>query len=144
VLGQQGVRPDVVLVDNASSDSTLKIVANYRQRIRVILNKSNVGFAAAQNQAIRATRAPWVLTLNPDLLMEPGFLLKLVQAGQLDAGAGAVCGKLLSIGDGFEPLPERRIDSAGIYFTPAMRHFDRGWHQPDSPTFNHTEYVFGA
>ena len=100
----------------------------FGDRIRVIPNRKNVGFAAAQNQGIRAGRADWVLTLNPDLLMEEDFVRRLVDAGELDRGAGAVCGKLLSIGPGFERLAEPRIDSTGIFFTPTMRHFDRGWH----------------
>jgi GT2 family glycosyltransferase len=50
----------------------------------------------------------------------------------------------LSIGPGFQPLPETRIDSTGIYFTPAMRHFDRGWHEPDRDEDDGPEYVFGA
>ncbi len=63
---------------------------------------------------------------------------------QADPGAGTVCGKLFSIGPGFQPLAEPRIDSTGIYFTPAMRHFDRGWHEPDRQRFDRMEYVFGA
>ncbi len=85
-----------------------------------------------------------MLTLNPDVLLEPDFVRCLLDAGNLDPGAGAVCGKLLSVGRDFQPLAERLIDSAGIYFTPTARHFDRGWHQPDGPAFGRTEYVFGA
>ena len=144
LLAQQGVRLDVVVVDNASADATREILAGYHGRVRIVQNRANAGFAAGQNQAIRAVRGQWVLTLNPDVLMEPGFLRSLVDAGRRDPGAGAVCGKLLSIGADFDPLPKRRIDSAGIYFTPAMRHFDRGWSQADGPAFDRAEYVFGA
>jgi GT2 family glycosyltransferase len=84
------------------------------------------------------------LTLNPDLLMEEDFVRRLAEAGELDRGAGAVCGKLLSIGPGFEPLAERRLDSTGLFFTPAMRHFDRGWHESDDGAYDRAEYVFGA
>src|SRR5579883_219201 len=101
-------------------------------------------FAAAQNLAIQATTAPWVLTLNPDVLLRPGFIRALVDAAACDPRAGSVCGKLLSIGPGFEPLPEDRIDSTGIFFTPAMRHFDRGWHEPGHRYSSGPEYVFGA
>src|SRR5207249_2283341 len=113
VLAQQGVRLDVVVVDNASTDATPQVLRDYP--VRVFQNPNNIGFAAAQNQAICAARGCWILTLNPDLLMEPGFLRNLVDAGGRDSRAGAVCGKLLSIGEDFEPLPERLIDSAGIY-----------------------------
>jgi GT2 family glycosyltransferase len=76
--------------------------------------------------------------------MRPGFIRALVEAGEADPQAGAVCGKLLSIGPGFRPLTRRIVDSAGLYFTPEMRHFDRGWHEPDGDCFNRAEYIFGA
>jgi len=143
-LAQTGIQPAVVVVDNASEDDTRSILLEFGNRIQVIWNQQNVGFAAAQNQGIRSTRADWVLTLNPDLLMEPDFIRRLVDTGKLDAGAGAVCGKLLSIAPGFRHLPETRIDSTGLFFTPTMRHFDRGWHEPDDGAYDQAEYVFGA
>ena len=141
---QERVQVEVIVVDNASSDATGAILREFGERIRVIRNKQNRGFAEGQNQAIRATSAAWVLTLNPDVLMPPGFIRKLVDAGESDPSAGTVCGKLFSIGPGFEPLPEPKIDSTGIFFTPAMRHFDRGWRQPDTRYLERMEYVFGA
>jgi GT2 family glycosyltransferase len=144
VLEQQGVTFEVVVVDNASIDDTRKILKEFKGRIRKILSSRNLGFAEAQNQAIAASTAEWVLTLNPDVLLLPDFIRCLVEAGESDPGAGAVCGKLLSIGPGFEPLPEARIDSTGIFFTPAMRHFDRGWRRPETEYSERMEYVFGA
>jgi GT2 family glycosyltransferase len=144
VLNQRDVQLEIVVVDNASTDETRAILENFGDCIRVVPNPVNIGFAAAQNQAIRSSTAEWILTLNPDVLLEPDFVRSLVDAGILDPGAGAVCGKLLSAGPGFQPLPHRLIDSAGIYFTPTARHFDRGWHEPDGPAFDHSEYVFGA
>jgi GT2 family glycosyltransferase len=144
VFAQRGAALQVMVADNASTDGTREILRRYRGRIRLILNRRNEGFAAAQNQVIRSTTAPWVLTLNADVLLQPGFIRGLLDAGEMNGDAGAVCGKLLSIGAGFRPLKERLIDSAGLYFTPEMRHFDRGWHEPDGERFNHLEYVVGA
>jgi GT2 family glycosyltransferase len=134
----------VVVVDNASTDETRTVLKSFRKRIRAIYNDCNLGFAEAQNRAIRASSSEWVLTLNPDVLMLPGFLRALVAAGSSDPEAGCVCGKLFSIGPGFRPLDRLRIDSTGIYFTPAMRHFDRGWHQAECSAYDRLEYVFGA
>src|SRR5947209_10704444 len=67
VLAQHGLRLDLVVVDNCSTDATPEILNEYRGRIRIIRNRDNLGFAAAQNQAIRAARGRWVLTLNPDV-----------------------------------------------------------------------------
>jgi GT2 family glycosyltransferase len=82
--------------------------------------------------------------LNPDVLLGSSFVRRLVEAGESDRDHGTVCGKLLSIGSGFEPLERPLIDSTGIYFTPEMRHFDRGWHEPDDGRYGEREYVFGA
>jgi GT2 family glycosyltransferase len=144
IFEQEGVATEVVVVDNASSDGTRAILRRYRNRIRAIYNDRNLGFAEAQNQAIRSSHADWVLTLNPDVLLLPHFIRTLWEAGRADPSAGSVCGKLLSTGPGFQPLEEQRLDSTGIFFTPAMRHFDRGWHEPDGPAFDSLEYVFGA
>jgi GT2 family glycosyltransferase len=135
---------EVVVVDNASSDATRSLLRPYSDRIALILNDKNEGFAAAQNRAIAASTGKWVLTLNPDVLMGAGFIRRLVEAGEADPATGTVCGKLLSIGPGFEPLERSLIDSTGIYFTPEMRHFDRGWHEPDDGRYDRLEYVFGA
>jgi GT2 family glycosyltransferase len=145
VLAQDGVSLRVVVADNASTDGTHAILSEFQGRIQVILCPRNVGFAAGQNRAIEASAgADWVLTLNPDVLMQPGFVRHLLDAGSADPTVGAVCGKLFSIAPGFEPLAEPRIDSAGIYFTPNMRHFDRGWYERDSRRYDCGEYVFGA
>jgi GT2 family glycosyltransferase len=144
-LAQEGVPLEVVVVDNASTDETPSILRGFESRIRLIQSARNTGFAAGQNTAIEASRgADWVLTLNPDVLLEPGFVRRLVESGASDSSVGAVCGKLLSIAPGFQPLPRPRIDSAGIYFTPNMRHFDRGWHEFDEHRYDAAEYVFGA
>ncbi len=144
VLRQGDAPIEVVVVDNASSDGTREILRDFGDRIRTIRCARNLGFAEAQNRAIRSSAAEWILTLNPDVLLLPGFIRMLLDAAAIDPGAGSVCGKLLRIGPGFHPLPEPRIDSTGIFFTPAMRHFDRGWHQLDQACFENMEYVFGA
>jgi GT2 family glycosyltransferase len=142
---QQEYQPlEVIVVDNASQDDSKSKLARYKNRIRLIENDRNAGFAAAQNQAIAASRGQWVLTLNPDVLLQRGFVERLAEAGNLDASVGAVSGKLLRIGCDLTIPNEPRIDSTGIYFTPGMRHFDRGWNEPDDGRFPHIEYVFGA
>ncbi len=144
VFAQSGPPVEVVVVDNASVDGTRETLSRFRGRVHAIYNKRNVGFAAAQNQAIAASSGGWVLVLNPDVLLLPGFIERLVAAGRIDPAAGTVCGKLLAIGPDLKPPAERRLDSTGIYFTRAMRHFDRGWNEPDDGRFDQREYVFGA
>ena len=57
---------------------------------------------------------------------------------------GTVCGKLLTIKSNFD-LPEKAlVDSTGIYFTPMLRHLDRGSQEVDNGHYLNYEYVFGA
>src|SRR5579864_1239174 len=62
-LRQQTCGPlEVVIVDNASSDGTREILDRLQApEYQVILNQENVGFAVAQNQAIRRSRGEWLL-----------------------------------------------------------------------------------
>src|SRR5580658_2503656 len=144
VLAQKYPNVEVVIVDNASTDGTVDILEPFADRCRIYYNEQNLGFAAAQNQAIALANGEWVLTLNPDVLLMPGFVQALVDAGTVDPKVGTVCGKLLSILANFD-LPEKElVDSTGIYFTPALRHLDRGSQEVDNGHYLNFEYVFGA
>ena len=144
VLAQRYADKEIIVVDNASTDGTVDILEQFEDRCRIIYNDENIGFAGAQNQAIRASNGDWVLTLNPDVLLLPNFIQALVDAGQFDARIGSVCGKLLTILASFD-LPEKPlVDSTGIYFTPMLRHLDRGSQEVDKGHYLNHEYVFGA
>ncbi len=135
---------EVVVVDNASSDGTVDVLHQFEQRVRVIPNSENRGFAGGQNQAIALCRGNWVLALNPDVRLQPDFISNLVHAGEGDDSVGTLCGKLMSMRDDFEVPQTPVIDSTGIFFTPNLRHFDRGSREPDKGLYNRSEYVFGA
>jgi len=71
VLDQKYPHLEVIVIDNASTDGTIDILEQFEDRCQIIYNEENVGFAAAQNQAIALARGDWVLTLNPDVLLLP-------------------------------------------------------------------------
>lgn len=144
VLAQKGPKFEVIVIDNDSTDGTRDILESYEDRCAIIYNDRNVGFAAAQNQAIRLARGNWVLTLNPDVLLMPYFIQALLEAGRLDNRIGTVCGKLLVMSPDFNIDAKPRVDSTGIYFTPYLRHLDRGSRQIDNGHYLKREYVFGA
>src|SRR5690349_19240314 len=118
VLAQKYSKKEIIVVDNASTDGTIDILEQFEDRCRVVYNSENIGFAAAQNQAIDMGDGEWVLTLNPDVLLLPNFIQALVEAGQIDPKVGTVCGKLLTIKSTFDHLETPLVDSTGIYFTP--------------------------
>src|SRR5208282_4209492 len=93
VLEQKYPNMEVVIVDNASTDGTVDILEQFADLCQIHYNDENIGFAAAQNQAIGLTNGEWVLTLNPDVLLLKNFIQALVDAGQTDPKVGTVCGK---------------------------------------------------
>src|ERR1700738_5630882 len=93
VLAQKYGQKRTIVIDNASTDGTVDILEQFEDRCQIVYNDENIGFAAAQNQAIRLTGGDWVLTLNPDVLLLPNFIQALVDAGQLDARMGTGGGK---------------------------------------------------
>jgi GT2 family glycosyltransferase len=107
---------EIVLVDNASSDRTLAIVRDKWPEVRLIESSANLGFAAANNRAIRTSSSELVLLLNPDTQVPAGAVDRLV--AQLDARADvAIVGPRivdgrgraeLSFGAMISPLAEAR------------------------------------
>jgi GT2 family glycosyltransferase len=144
VFAQDWPSIEIIVIDNASSDQTCSLLEKYKGRIQVVLNAENRGFAAGQNQAIHLAKGEWIFALNPDVRLEPNFLSLLLQEKNLDPKIGTICGKLLRANSDLLPTLDRRIDSAGIYFTPTFRHLDRGSDLPDSPEYDEPAYVFGA
>ncbi|HEY1215678.1 MAG TPA: glycosyltransferase [Bryobacteraceae bacterium] len=144
VLAQVPAPDEVVVVDNASGDGTRAILQEFESRLHVIYNSDNRGFAGGHNQAISYTTSQWVFVLNPDVRLSPDFLVRLQGAGEADRSVGTVCGKLLAMEPDLRVPLRPVLDSTGIYFTPAMRHFDRGSKEPDTGQYDGPEYVFGA
>ena len=144
VLDQKYPFREIIVIDNNSTDGTIDILEPFEDRCQIVYNEENIGFSAAQNQAIAMSNSEWVLTLNPDVLLLQGFIEALVTAGNIDPKVGIVCGKLLTMTATFDFPEEPTVDSTGIYFTPHLRHLDRGSLQVDNGSFRNYEYVFGA
>src|ERR1700757_3144507 len=144
VLDQKYPNLEVIVVDNASTDGTSDILEQFADQCQIHYNDQNIGFAAAQNQAIGLSTGEWILTLNPDVLLLKNFIQALVDAGQMDPKIGSVCGKLLTIRASFDLPDKQLVDSTGIYFTPMLRHLDRGSQEIDNGHYLNFEYVFGA
>ncbi len=94
VLTQIGPGDEVVVVDNASADGSVEHVRGAYPAVRVIANPDNLGFGAACNQGIRATRAPLVVLVNPDCEVQPGSLAALGRFMEARPRAAVAGGRL--------------------------------------------------
>ena len=102
---------EVILVDNASHDNSIALVEAHfanEQRMHIIRNHTNLGFAAACNIGARAARHPYWLFLNPDCICAEGSLAELYRVLTSTPNAGMVGGLLLNL-DGSEQAGGRRL-----------------------------------
>src|SRR5260370_1728783 len=74
----QGVRLEIIVVDNASTDGAADMVAQEFPHVRLLRNASNVGFSRANNLAVKQARGRFLFFLNNDTLVPPGTLRRLV------------------------------------------------------------------
>lgn len=89
-------RAETWVVDNASQDGSAAMVAETFPDVHLVANDTNVGFARANNQAIRQARGRYVLLLNSDTKVLPGALSALVQFLDGHPNAGAAGCRLLN------------------------------------------------
>lgn len=78
MLSELDASGEVVVVDNASSDGSAEMLRADFPQVRLIANADNVGFGAANNQALAMSEAAYVLFLNPDTDVRPGAIGRLL------------------------------------------------------------------
>jgi GT2 family glycosyltransferase len=93
-LGHPGPRLEVILVDNASNDGSLDLVASRFPGVRTLPQENNLGFAAANNLGAKAAQGDALLLLNADAWLEPDSLELLADRLESDHRAGLVAPRL--------------------------------------------------
>lgn len=134
---------EIVFADNGSEDGAVELVRSRYPDIKVVAHPSNLYYARAHNMAIGASSGEYVLLLNVDIILQKTFIEEMVRAIELDARVGMVSGKLLRMNKDLQPLDPPILDSTGLWFSPAIRHFDRGAGEQDRGQYDQLEYIFG-
>lgn len=87
---------EVWVVDNASTDGSAQAAVGKYPETKLIQNRLNPGFAAANNQAIRQAQGEYLLLLNPDTILYPGAVRIMLDFLRLNPTVGAVGPRLLN------------------------------------------------
>ncbi|HET7453597.1 MAG TPA: glycosyltransferase [Thermoanaerobaculia bacterium] len=127
---QAGVSTELLVVENG--DPSASRGAAEAAGARFLPQPENRGFAGGANAGIAAASGRYVLTLNPDCRLDPGFCAALVRRMDADPECGSASGRILR-GEGDTLAPSGVVDSTGIVFTASGRHFDRDSGAPDTP-----------
>ena len=113
-------KAELLLVDNGSTDGSRELTARRFPQVRIIALKENYGFCRAANEGMKAASSPYVILLNNDTEVLPGFTKALVSALQLEPRAFSAGAKMIQLHH-----PEK-IDDAGNFYCALGWAFARG------------------
>lgn len=114
---------EIILFDNGSSDDSVPWLQSHWPQVRLLQSDHNLGFAAANNQAIQAAHGRFLILLNNDTQPEPEWLAELLRP-TADPGVGMVAACILNW------QHPHLLDSAGIEVDQVGIAWQRGWGKP--------------
>ena len=127
---------EVIVYDNGSTDETLNILNAYGQNLELIKGGENKGFCYANNQALKKATGEFILTLNSDVVLNPGYINHLKEFLKKNEVVGLAQGKCLR-------MDKKTIDCVGIRISPAIRFYNIGEGELDSAKFAQVRKIFG-
>jgi len=131
---------EIFVVDNASTDNSLKIIEQFQKNITIIKNKKNQGFAAGNNTGIKHSSGEIILLINPDAYVTRNSITELIKPFLSDE-------KIMITGPKILYPNSKKIQSAGgIYHKNGLtNHFGNG--ETDQGQYDESrevDYVTGA
>ena len=105
---------EVIVVDNASQDSTVPDLRQLTMPVRVVANTENYGFGRACNQGAALARGDFLVFLNPDVLVTPDWLTLLVEHLAQRPDAAIICPTTLYPDQQWEPSATAVAEEAAV------------------------------
>ncbi len=112
----EGLEGDVFVVDNQSTDGSVEMVREKFPLVKLIANADNVGFSRANNQAIRASDADYVVLLNPDTVVGEDVFHKVTTFLDEHPKAGGLGVKMVDGTGHFLPESKRGLPTPAVAF----------------------------
>ena len=81
---------EILMVDNASNDGSVKFIKSKFPGVKVIQNQTNIGFGSAVNKGMAIGKGEYLLFLNNDLSLEPDCISKLTESMEKPDVGGAI------------------------------------------------------
>lgn len=103
----EGLDAEVIVIDNHSKDGSVDYLSNLFPNVYFIRNTCNLGFAKANNKAIRQSRGEYVLLLNPDTVVGEEVLRECIRFMDAHPKAGGAGVRMLKT-DGTDAMESRR------------------------------------
>ena len=122
---------EIIFVDNASKDNSVEFVKENYKKVKVIVNKDNLGFASGNNAGLKEAKGDFVLILNNDTWVKEDLLEKLLQSFVKIPNLCCVQPKIL--------LAEQadKLDLCGSFWTDSTLLYHYGFHKSQTdPKYN--------
>ncbi|MDR0207217.1 MAG: glycosyltransferase family 2 protein [Bacteroidales bacterium] len=112
----EGIETEVFVVDNASTDDSVKMLEEKFSWVNIISNTENVGFSCANNQAIKLAQGKFILLLNPDTIVEEDTFKRCINFMEQTQDAGALGVKMINGEGEFLPESKRALPIPAVAF----------------------------
>lgn len=122
---QTGCDFKTILVDNGSTDGSYELVKENYPEVKLLRFLENTGFCKAVNAGIKASDTPYVILLNNDTEVLPGFVAALVMAIERSKDIFSVSAKMLQMSNPY------KTDDAGDFYTALGWAYARGKDKPE-------------
>jgi len=86
---------EVIIVDNASCDGSIKLISTRFRQVKLIVNENNLGLAKAINRGLGVSRGRYILFLSPDIIFSSQVFVKMIEFMDAHPEAGASAPLLL-------------------------------------------------
>lgn len=116
LMQSEGRACEVIVVDNASTDGSVEMVAKEFPSITVLRNRQNCGFSTANNQGLERAKGKYLLLLNSDTVVRPGAISAMAEFVAANATVGAVTCKLLNADGSIQASVSNRPGPMLLFF----------------------------
>jgi GT2 family glycosyltransferase len=110
------VEAEIIVIDNASTDGSVEYLQPLYPEVKFITSKENMGFAKANNLALKKAKGEYVLFLNPDTLVPEDCFEKCVRFMENNLKAGALGIRMLDGSGKFLAESKRSFPTASTAF----------------------------
>ena len=136
LFAQSWTNLEVLLVDNASVDGSAEAAAQrFGERLRIIRNPRNEGFARGNNQAMEVATGEWIVLLNDDAVLSPTAIEEVMRFVDGKGDVGMVAFRVLVYDK------PHVFDSTGLLLYPDGVCRPRGWEEKDLGQYDRPDEV---